>query len=213
MLMIQKMTLGPVATNTYLVADPQAQEAVVIDPAAEGESIVQSARREGWDIQGIWLTHAHFDHFAGASGVLQELDKELSTLCYGLHPRDMPLWKMKGGSGMFGFDFERGPEPNCQLEPGQELKLGEFTFEVRYAPGHSEGHVMFFCPEESLLFSGDVIFQRGIGRTDLPGGDHQTLLESIREQVFSLPDETRIYPGHGPETTVGAERQGNPFFR
>ena len=212
MLEVKHFTLGPVSTNTYLAVDRERSQAVVIDPAWDGEYILQEASRAGLDIVGIWLTHAHFDHYAGASELLERLEPVKGALPYGLHPDDLPLWKSKGGGLLFGFDFKLGPEPNLHFNHGDSLEVGGLTFEVRYAPGHTPGHVMFYCPEADVLFSGDVIFRQGIGRTDLPGGDHQTLIRSIQDEVLSLPDETEIYPGHGPQTTVGEERGGNPFL-
>lgn len=211
MLDVKRMVLGPVSTNAYLVADRGSRRAVVIDPAAAGQRIYQAAVQEDWKIQAIWLTHAHFDHFAGAGELLKALDDE--QVRYGMHPDEMELWQMKGGAAAFGYDFDPGPAPGAAFEHGQSLILGETSFEVRLAPGHSAGHVMFYNAEAGMLFSGDVIFQRGIGRTDLPGGDHAALIASIREQVFSLPDQTVVYPGHGPETTVGEEKRSNPFLR
>lgn len=213
MLEVIQFTLGPVSTNTYLAADRERSQAVVIDPAWEGGYIFQEADKAGLDIVGIWLTHAHFDHYAGASELLGRLGPAAEdSLPYGLHPEDLPLWERKGGSLLFGFDFQQGPEPNLSFRHGDNLELGSLTFEVRYAPGHSPGHVMFYCPAAEVLFSGDVIFRQGIGRTDLPGGDHQTLIRSIQREVLTLPDETVIYPGHGPQTTVGEERRRNPFL-
>jgi glyoxylase-like metal-dependent hydrolase (beta-lactamase superfamily II) len=124
----------------------------------------------------------------------------------------MPLWQMKGGAPLFGMDIDPGPQPDTQLEQGQRLSVGEVEFEVRHAPGHTLGHVVFYCPAEAVMFSGDVIFYGSIGRTDLPGGDHQTLIHSIQTQILTLPNNTRLLSGHGPETTVGAERSGNPFL-
>ena len=113
---------------------------------------------------------------------------------------------------LFGLKIDPGPEPTIDLEHGQILHLGRYRFEVRHAPGHTPGHVMFYCAEQKVLFCGDVIFQGSIGRTDLPGGDYQTLMNSIRTQVLSLPEDTRLLTGHGPETTVGLERRYNPFL-
>ena len=130
-----------------------------------------------------------------------------------LHPDDLPLWQAQGGAPFFGFRLETTVEPNLELHHGQILKLGNYAVEVRHAPGHTRGHMMFYFKEAKVLFSGDVIFQSSVGRTDLPGGDWETLLTSIREQVLTLPDEVRILAGHMGETTVGEERRGNPFLR
>jgi hydroxyacylglutathione hydrolase len=129
-----------------------------------------------------------------------------------LHPADAVLWRMQGGAPLFGFHIDPGPEPTVDLFHGQILRLGRYQLEVRHAPGHTAGHVVFCCLGERVAFCGDVIFRGSIGRTDLPGGDYDTLMDSIREQILTLPDETRLLSGHGPETTVGLERGWNPFL-
>jgi len=209
MLSIVTLTLGPVETNAYLIADAETGEAAVIDPADRGELIVREAERRGWRIGNIWLTHAHFDHLAGAGGVA---DHSSPPPPVALHRADYPLWRMQGGAAFFGMRIDPGPEPTVELYHGQRLSLGKNRLEVRHAPGHTPGHVMFYCQEEEVLFCGDVIFQGSIGRTDLPGGDYATLLATIHAQVMTLPDATRLLTGHGPETSVGAERRSNPFL-
>jgi len=119
---------------------------------------------------------------------------------------------MQGGAPLFGMKIDPGPEPTVDLQHGQLLNLGEFQFEVRHTPGHTPGHVVFYCSQEAVVFCGDVIFQGSIGRTDLPGGDFSTLMNSINSEILALPDETRLLTGHGPETSVGIERQYNPFL-
>jgi glyoxylase-like metal-dependent hydrolase (beta-lactamase superfamily II) len=210
MLSIISYTLGPVLTNTYLIADDETGEAVVIDPADEGKRIVDDATKRGWRIGSIWLTHAHFDHIAGAAGVADACSQPPPVA---LHPDDYPLWRLQGGAATFGMRIDPGPEPTVDLQHDQILNLGANKFQVRYAPGHSRGHVMFYCEKDSALFCGDVVFQGSIGRTDLPGGDYNTLINSITTQVLSLPDDTRLLCGHGPESTVGYERKFNPFLR
>jgi glyoxylase-like metal-dependent hydrolase (beta-lactamase superfamily II) len=208
-LTIVTYVLGPVSTNSYLVADQDTNHAVVIDPAWDGEIVAAEASRREWQIVGIWLTHAHFDHFGGAAGVA---NSSATPLQVALHPGDMPIWQVQGGAALFGFPkFDPGPEPSIELSHGMQLKLGERSFEVRHTPGHSQGHVMFLAREEGVAFCGDLIFQSSVGRTDLPGGSGQTLLESIRNEILTLPDDTRLYTGHGPATTVGVERTMNPF--
>lgn len=209
-LSIVSYTLGPVLTNSYLLADEETKESVVIDPADEGEHIVAEAEKRGWRIGSIWLTHAHFDHLAGSGGVADACNPPPPVA---LHPEDYSLWRMQGGAGFFGMRVDPGPEPTIELRHGQTLYLGSYQFTVRHAPGHTRGHVMFYCATAAVLFCGDVIFQGSIGRTDLPGGDYNTLISSIHEQVLNLPDETRLLTGHGPESTVGEERKFNPFIR
>lgn len=206
---IVKIVLGPVQTNTYLVADTEAQQAVVIDPAWDGQEIVKVVKNRGWRLQAIWLTHAHFDHFAGVAGLLRAWDQEIPVA---LHSADLPLWRTHGGAGYFGLKIEPGPEPTIALETMQQLIIGSIIFQVIYAPGHTLGHVVFHCPAEKVVFCGDVIFRSAIGRTDLPGGSYTMLIKSIREQILTLPDDTRLLSGHGVETTVGLERVENPFF-
>jgi glyoxylase-like metal-dependent hydrolase (beta-lactamase superfamily II) len=201
--------LGLTMTNTYLVGESDTLTAVVIDPGWEGEKIVSEAKNREWKITEIWLTHGHFDHLGGVGAITDGADPPAVAL----HPGDRWLWDTKGGAAIFGLQgVDLGPDPGIELEHGQVLTLGETKFEVRHAPGHTPGHVMFYCEDIKVLFCGDVIFRTSIGRTDLPNGDHAMLIESIRTQVLTLPDETRLLNGHGPETTVGFERAYNPFL-
>jgi hydroxyacylglutathione hydrolase len=209
MLSIVTLTLGPVQTNAYLVTDDSSGEAAVIDPATEGSKILEEAAKRGWRIANIWLTHAHFDHLAGAASVSEGCHPAPPVA---LHPDDDWLWRNQGGAPLFGMRIDPGPEPSIALEHGQILHLGAFELEVRHTPGHTPGHVVFFCAAEQVVFCGDLVFQGSIGRTDLPGGDYQTLIKSIHSQILPLPDETRLLSGHGPATTVGSERVYNPFL-
>ena len=129
-----------------------------------------------------------------------------------LHPDDYDLWKDGGGGAGFGIQINSGPEPKL-LQDGQVLTVGKFAFESRHTPGHRPGHSAFYCAEAGILFSGDLIFYRSVGRTDLPGGNWATLEKSIREQIYTLPDDTRIFSGHGDETSVGDEKINNHFIK
>lgn len=209
MLQTIPLVLGPVATNAYLIADTTTGEAAVIDPAWDGQIIVAEAQARGWDIGQIWITHAHFDHIAGVGAILAGCTPPPSIA---LHPADLPLWRMKGGADLFGIPMEAAPLPDVLLQPGQILRVGSHEFNVRYTPGHTPGHVIFYCASENLAFCGDTIFAGSIGRTDLPGGDEETLLESIRWQILTLPEDTRLLCGHGEETRVEKERWINPFL-
>ena len=209
MLNIITYTLGPVLTNSYLIADNESKDAVVIDPADEGHLIVADAEKKGFRINAVWLTHAHFDHMGGVGELITELGYDLPVA---LHSDDMPLWRAQGGAPFFGMQINPGPMPSIALNEGEILSVGSYQFEIRHAPGHTPGHVIFYCPSEAVLFCGDVIFQFSIGRTDLPGGDYNTLIQSIQLKILTLPDNTRLLPGHGPETSVGVERVNNPFI-
>jgi glyoxylase-like metal-dependent hydrolase (beta-lactamase superfamily II) len=207
---IVQMTLGPASTNCYIIAESGNTDAVVIDPSWDGHLILEQAQKKNWRITNIWLTHAHFDHFGGSAAVA---DGSSPPPPVALHAQDYRLWRAGGGGAQYGLQFDPGPEPTIDLTPGQKLYVGEIEFEVRFAPGHTPGHVIFYCAAEKLMFCGDVIFQMSIGRTDLPLSDPATLIESIHREVLSLPNDTRLLPGHGPETTVGQERQFNPFLQ
>ncbi len=205
---VTRFVVGPLATNAYLVADAETRDAVVVDPGDAGAVLAREAANRALQVRAVWITHAHFDHFAGLAELLQALPAPVPVA---LHPHDLPLWRMGGGAAFFGFPVPRVSEPDLLLTHGQRLTVGNYAFEVRHAPGHSPGHVIFYSPQASLALCGDVIFHEGIGRTDLPLGSFPTLMDSIRTQVFTLPDETRLFPGHGPETTVAHEKQHNPF--
>ena len=209
MLEIKSYVLGPVQTNTYLVGDPDSGEAVIVDPAGDGELLIEEAKQKNWNIKAIWLTHAHFDHIGGVPIIMKRVQP---APVLALHPLDMPLWNVQGGAVMFGMQIGALPAPTLSLEHGQVLSLGVYDFEVRHAPGHTPGHVMFYCESQAVVFSGDVVFNGSIGRTDLPGGDYRTLINSIQSQILTLKDETRLLCGHGPETSVGQERMNNPFL-
>jgi glyoxylase-like metal-dependent hydrolase (beta-lactamase superfamily II) len=210
MLEIVPFTLGPAQTNAYLIADPQTREAAVIDPAWDGAVILAEAQRRGWRIAHLWYTHAHFDHIGGAGAIADGLNP---LPLVALHPADHVLWRAEGGAGLFGLKIDPGPEPTIDLYEGQVLQLGGSRLEVRFTPGHTPGHCIFYVPSDGICFCGDLIFRNSVGRTDLPGSDTDALFNSIETQVLTLPDSTRLLPGHGPETSVGYEKRNNPFIK
>jgi hydroxyacylglutathione hydrolase len=208
---IVSMILGPAMTNAYLVSERDSTDAVAIDPAWDGNTIASEAQARGWRIREIWITHGHFDHFGGVAGICQAVGE---TIPIAMHPADKPLWQAQGGAAVFGFQhFDPGPPPDFKLEHGMNLSLGSIEFEVRHTPGHTPGHIIFVSQEARLVFCGDLIFPGSVGRTDLPGGDWNTLLHSIQNEVLVLPDDFQLYSGHGPVTTVGVERASNPFLQ
>ena len=208
MLEIVSFTLGPAQTNAYLVADSETGEAAVIDPAWDGHILLQAAQARGWRIGHLWYTHAHFDHIGGAGAIADALNP---LPLVALHPNDHVLWRAGGGGAFFGFDIDPGPEPTIDFYQGQLLRLGSVAFEVRFTPGHTPGHCILYVASANICFCGDVIFAGSVGRTDLPGASWKQLEQSIKTQIFTLPDDTRLLSGHGPETTVGEEKRNNPF--
>ena len=198
---------GAFAENCYLLADPESREAVIIDPGEEAELFLDRLRRERWTPTAIWLTHAHIDHVLGVAAV-----KRATGVPILLHPADRPLYdRVEVQAAMFGIRGEQPPPPDGELAEGQRVSAGRFAFDVVHTPGHSPGSVSFLG--HGLSLSGDVLFAGSIGRTDLPGGDMDTLAASIRTRLYCLPDDTRVLSGHGPETTIGVEKRTNPFVR
>ncbi len=207
---VYRFTAGPFGENTYVALCTRTGTGVAIDPGAAAPAVIEAARSRGWSIGAVYLTHAHFDHIEG----IPALRRFVPGVPIYLHPSDRPMYDhAKEGGALFGLVLEEPlPPPDLPLVPGESVPVGEARLEVRFAPGHAPGHVLLYSPEARFALVGDVIFQHSIGRTDLPGGDFQMLMESIRGQVLTLPDDTTLYPGHGDETTVRAERLGNPFL-
>lgn len=198
---------GQFVENCYLVIDEAANACAVIDPGEQAGLILHKLRASGATPVGIWLTHAHIDHVLG----VPELAAQTRAPVY-LHPDDRELYDaVPDQASWFGLTAEPLPPPDGELAAGERLTVGGLEFAVRHAPGHSPGHVVF--AGHGAVFGGDVLFQGSIGRTDLPGGDFDTLIGSIERELLVLPDSTIVYPGHGPATTIGAERRTNPFLR
>ena len=197
---------GQFAENCYFVIDEPSGTCVIVDPGEEAGLIAHKLSAAGVQPVGIWLTHAHIDHVLG----VPRLKADTKVPVY-LHPADRVLYDhVPEQAQMFGMRAESMPAPDRALAHGDILPVGGVSFRVRHAPGHSPGSVVF--EGEGVVFTGDVLFQGSIGRTDLPGGDTATLVRSIERELLTLPDSTIVYSGHGPETTVGRERRTNPFL-
>jgi glyoxylase-like metal-dependent hydrolase (beta-lactamase superfamily II) len=197
---------GIFAENCYLVIDEAARECAVIDPGEEADLIAARLAASGATATAIWLTHAHIDHVLG----VPRLKAETGAPVY-LHPADRPLYDaVPEQAAWFGMEAPALPAPDRAFAHDDVARVGGLSFAVRHAPGHAPGHVVL--AGHGVVFGGDVLFQGSIGRTDLPGADFDTLMGSIERELLSLPDATVVYPGHGPETTVGHERRTNPFL-
>ncbi len=212
MLQLHSAVFNAFSENTYIIFNEHKQ-CWIIDPGmyepAEIRSVTDFIAQEGLKPQGIINTHAHIDHIFGVQAMI-----DTYKIPFALHPLESPvLAGAKGSAMMFGFTFADSPKPTQTIKEGEPLQLGDDTLEVRLAPGHSPGSVIFYYSAGSWAIAGDVLFAGSIGRSDLPGGNAATLLDSIRTQLYTLPDDTIVYPGHGPETTVGEEKRSNPFVR
>jgi hydroxyacylglutathione hydrolase len=205
---VRMFTVGPVAENTYIFRRDGSDRALIVDPGEEAEKLLAAIDGLGVTLDGILLTHTHFDHVGAVAPVAKATGAEVWV------PKaekfvlaDIMSFVPWPGFGPFeSYDAEH------TLEGGERLELAGFEIDVLFTPGHSPGHVTFSISDETAVFSGDVLFQGSVGRTDLPGGDWGTLLESIRGLVEGLPPETRVYPGHMGITSLGAERATNPFL-
>jgi glyoxylase-like metal-dependent hydrolase (beta-lactamase superfamily II) len=206
-MIVHTLALGPAQTNCYLVAAEPSREAVVIDPGWDARAILAEARAAELTIKAILLTHGHFDHIGAVADMEEALQVPLIA-----HAREVDLLDAKGGADLFGFRIRSVPQPDRLVEHGETIEIGALTFEARYVPGHTAGHVAFIEHQQRSAFVGDVLFAGSIGRTDLPGGDYDALIASITDQLLTLPDDFKVYPGHGPPTTIGLERRTNPFL-
>ena len=204
--MVVSIPNGQFMQNCYLVADPDAGAAVMVDPGEESGRILAELDRRGWRLEAIWLTHAHVDHIMGVEAVVRRWPVPIW-----LHPLDRPLYdNLPRQAAWMGLSLPPAPPPTDELQAGMQVAVGSARFEVRHAPGHSPGSVAFVG--HGRILGGDVLFSGSVGRTDLPGGDAATLLASIEREFLSLPDTTVVHSGHGPDTTIGVERATNPFL-
>jgi glyoxylase-like metal-dependent hydrolase (beta-lactamase superfamily II) len=189
--MLRRLIVGPYQTNCYLLGCKQTNQGLVIDPGDEVLRIVKEITRSGLSIKHIAITHGHIDHVGG----VLEL-KRITKAPVLIHRLDATAL---------------GAKPDGFLDEGQVLQVGTYNISIIHTPGHSAGGVCLYAP--GAVFTGDALFAGSVGRTDFPGGSHELLIEGVRQKIFPLGDELRIYPGHGPESTIGTERQTNPFFR
>ncbi len=201
----------PLQQNCTVLFDLESREGVLVDPGGDAEVIIQTIEENGIKLSAIWLTHGHLDHAGGAMDMKEQLGLEI----IGPHEDDRPILEsIEESAEKFGMTgMVRNAYPDRFLTEGETLTFGEHEFEVFHTPGHAPGHVIFFNRRQKFAHVGDVLFHGSIGRTDLPGGDHQTLLNSIRTKVLPLGDDVGFICGHGPGGRIGEERRTNPFIQ
>lgn len=210
-MLIITLPLGLLETNCYIVASDGGGAAAVIDPVDDAESIISAAEDEELTITHILLTHGHFDHILA----LDELKKKTGATV-AVHPQDASM--LESGRNCLADELGIAYQPSSAevlLEDGQDIEVGELRIKVLHTPGHTPGGVSFFLADgdEKAVFTGDALFSGSIGRTDLPGGSTEVLLQAIRQKLFTLPEETHVYPGHGPSSSIAHEKRHNPFFK
>ncbi len=205
---LTRLTVGPLMMNAYLLASPSAGEAVLVDPGDDADVLLDAVDASGCRLTGLLATHGHFDHISAAAEIQAEHDLPLL-----IHPDERPLVeRLNDSRAFYGFPSVTSPRVETLPDAGNgRLPFADGELTWAHAPGHSPGHVIWYCGEAALV--GDVIFAGSIGRTDLPGGDFDTLADSIRRHVYGLDEKTVLHSGHGPETTVGEEKRTNPFVR
>jgi len=204
-LLVHQLSVGPLQVNCFVVACQRTREAMVIDPGEDGPRILQLAESNGYQVKKIVNTHGHFDHIGANQPV-----KEATGAVLMMHEADLPLLQnARNHAQAYGLTVSPSPDPDKFLNEGDVFSVGEQSFSIFHVPGHSPGSVCLLS--DGHLFVGDVLFAGSVGRTDLPGGDFDALVEGVREKLFRLPADTIVHPGHGPDTTIGREKQTNPF--
>jgi hydroxyacylglutathione hydrolase len=207
-MLIETIVVGPLGVNCLILGDKQSNEGVVIDPGADCEMILGAIARLGLKIKYLINTHGHFDHVGCNGPLLKETGAEFL-----IHEKDLGLLKMASRTAhKYGLVVEDSPAPNRYLADGMRLEFGRRSIEVLHTPGHTEGGCCLLLRNEKLVVTGDTLFADSVGRTDLPGGSHEILMASIQEKLMPLEDDTLVWPGHGPSTTIGHERRLNPYI-
>jgi glyoxylase-like metal-dependent hydrolase (beta-lactamase superfamily II) len=202
------LAVGDLQCNCSILGDEATREAMVIDPGDEADRILAAVEAHGLSVRSIVITHAHIDHVMAVAEVRRATGAPVS-----MHPGEKELYEnVAAQAAWLGVPTPERVEIDTWLKAGDTLRLGETEMEVRFTPGHSPASISLWIPSEKKAIVADTLFRRSIGRTDLPGGDHATLIRAIREKLFTLPKETVVVPGHGDLTTIGEEIRWNPFF-
>lgn len=208
-MILDMLTVGPFQENCYIVGDESSGSGALIDPGDEATRIAIAVEQTGLEIEKIILTHAHIDHVGAVAALVDEYACPVL-----MHAEAEPMLKQLPTQAiMMGTRFGKVPPVDGYIEYEELLEVGDLSLKSLYTPGHAPGHLAFHIESEDLVFSGDALFAGSVGRVDLPGGSMEVLMRSIEERLMTLPDATRVYPGHGPATTIGEERTRNPFLR
>ena len=210
-MILERLVVGMLQTNCYLLADPHTHQAAVIDPGGEVDRILARIAHHKLEVVSILNTHGHFDHVLDAWSLQGKVGGQIA-----LHRDDQPILKDRSVGLMAVLtSLKRSPKGPVDrwLRDGDQVQVGRMCLEVLETPGHTPGHISYYLSEADLIFVGDTLFAGSIGRTDFPGGSYDQLIRSVRTKIFPLSDSTKVYPGHGPETTVGREKRTNPFFQ
>lgn len=202
---IQTIAVGPLQENSYLVIDEEARRAVFVDPGDEPERLLRALDESGADLEAIWLTHSHMDHVGAIAGIVRRHPVPILV-----HPAGIPVYRGAAEHARyFGLEIEQPPPAEGTLREGDTLSVGDTRFQVIHTPGHEPGHVVIYG--NGVAFVGDCLFAGSVGRTDLPMASGPELARSL-ERIVALGDDVKVYPGHGPATTIGHERRHNPFL-
>jgi hydroxyacylglutathione hydrolase len=208
-MILEMLTVGPFQENCYVVGDEETGAGAIVDPGDEAARISLAVEQTNLEISQILITHAHIDHVGAVASLVDEYSCQVL-----MHAEAEPmLGQLPTQAMMMGLRFGEVPTVDRHIEDEEVIELGGLQLRSLYTPGHAPGHIAFYIESEGLLISGDALFAGSVGRVDLPGGSMEVLMRSIEERLLTLPDETRVYPGHGPETTVGNERVHNPFLQ
>ncbi len=207
-MIFEELAVGPLSVNCFVIGCENSREGIIVDPGGNLELIKQAVLKHGLKISTIINTHGHFDHIGANCGAVAAFGARLL-----IHQADAYLLgKVAEVASMYGMSGENSPEPDDYLVDGMEIAFGDYHLKVLHTPGHTQGGCCLYIEQADLVITGDTLFADSIGRTDLPGGSHEQLLDSVRTRLFTLPDSVIAYPGHGPETTIGHEKRCNPYF-
>jgi glyoxylase-like metal-dependent hydrolase (beta-lactamase superfamily II) len=208
-MIFESLEVGPLSVNCYIVACEQSREGIVVDPGGDVDQIVRLVDKHSLKIHSIINTHGHFDHLGGNLHALAAFGGARLLI----HQADAPMLNISAAiARQYGVEGENSPPADEYLVDGMAILFGSYQIKVLHTPGHTQGGCCLYFEDERIVITGDTLFAESIGRTDLPGGSHEQLLESIRTKLFTLPDDVIAYPGHGPQTTIGHEKRCNPYF-